>query len=134
MSNKIQIFIGFDHRERAAMNVLIDSLYSNSTVPISVTPLITEQLKKQNLYWRKRDENQSTDFSFTRFLVPYLMNYEGWAIFMDCDMLCRSDISELQKIYDEKYSVMCVKHDHIPKETLKFQGEKQKYFVFVVLI
>ena len=125
MVDKIQIFIGFDHRERAATNVLIDSLYNNSRLPISITPLVTSQLIKQKLYWRERDENQSTDFSFTRFLVPYMMNYQGWAVFMDCDILCRTDISELANFFDDKFSLLCVKHKHIPNEKVKFQGEKQ---------
>ena len=124
-SNTIPIFIGFDFRERAAANVLIDSLYQNSSIPISITPLITPQLIKKGLYWRTKDPNQSTDFSFTRFLTPFLMNYEGWAIFMDCDMLCRNDIALLTNFFDEKYSVLCVKHNHIPKESTKFQGEVQ---------
>ena len=125
MVDRIQIFIGCDHRERSAANVLIDSLYNNSRLPISITPLITSQLRKQKLYWRERDENQSTDFSFTRFLVPYMMNYQGWAVFMDCDILCRTDISELANFYDDKFSLLCVKHNHLPYETVKFQGEKQ---------
>ena len=125
MFENIPIFIGYDHRERAATNVLIDSLYSNSSLPISITPLITSQLRKKNLYWRERDENQSTDFSFTRFLVPYMMNYQGWAVFMDCDMLCRTDISELADFCDDKYSLLCVQHNHLPSEIVKFQGEKQ---------
>ena len=58
----------------------------------------------------------NADFSFTRFLVPHLMNYEGWAIFMDCDMLCQDDIANLWNQRNTKYSVMCVKHNHKPKE------------------
>ena len=121
----IPIFIGYDERERAATNVLIDSLYQNSSLPLSITPLVTEQLEKEGLFYRNRDPNQSTSFSFTRFLVPYLMGYKGWAFFMDCDMLCKSDISELWNKRKEKYSLMCVKHKHIPSETRKFLGEKQ---------
>ena len=124
----IPIFIGYDYRERAATNVLIDSLYQNSSVPISITPLITSQLVKQNLFYRKRDPKQSTDFSFTRFLVPHLMNYKGWAIFMDCDMLCFDDINKLWLKKDDKYSLMCVKHNHIPAEKTKFQGEIQSQY------
>ena len=105
MNHLIPIFIGYDYRERAATNVLIDSLYQNSTVPLSVTPLITENLENKKLFWRKRDPKQSTDFSFTRFLVPYLMNYEGWAIFMDCDMLCKTDINELWEQRNDKFSI-----------------------------
>ncbi len=81
MIKTIPIFIGYDHRERAAANILIDSLYQNSSYPISLTPIVTEQLVKNGFHSRLRDEKQSTSFSFTRFLVPYLMGYEGWAIF-----------------------------------------------------
>ncbi len=121
----IDIFIGYDHRERAATNVLIDSIYNNSTVPLRITPLLTPQLINAKLFWRERDSKQSTDFSFTRFLVPYLMNYEGWAIFMDCDMLCNGDISEIWEQRDSKYALHCVKHQHNPTENKKFQGEVQ---------
>ena len=77
------------------------------------------------MYWRERDPKQSTDFSFTRFLVPHLMNFEGWAIFMDCDMLCQDDIANLWNQRDERYSIMCVKHEHEPKNKTKFLGEPQ---------
>ena len=126
--NTLPIFIGCDYRERAAANVLIDSLYQNSSLPISITPLITNQLVNKGLYWRTRDPKQSTDFSFTRFLTPYLMNYDGWAIFMDCDMLCKTDIAFLKNFFDEKYSVICVKHNHIPDQPTKFQGEVQSSY------
>ena len=102
----IPIFIGYDKRERVATNVLIDSIYNHSSDPVSVTPLVLEQLQSQNLYWRDRDPNQSTDFSFSRFLVPYLMKFDGWAIFMDCDMLIQNDISELWKQRDNRYTLM----------------------------
>ena len=121
----INIFIGYDHRERAATNVLIDSIYQKSSVPVSITPLINSQLENQNLFYRKRDKNQSTDFSFTRFLVPKLMGYKGWAIFMDCDMLCRLDISRLWSLREEDKAVLCVKHNHEPNSDKKFLGEKQ---------
>ena len=124
----IPIFIGYDYRERAATNVLIDSLYQNSSVPLSITPLITPQLVSEGLYFREKDPKQSTDFSFSRFLVPYLMNYQGWAIFMDCDMLCFEDINKLWLKKNDKYSLMCVKHSHIPTEKTKFQGEIQSQY------
>ena len=53
------------------------------------------------------------------------MNFDGWAIFMDCDMLCQDDIAKLWNQRDEKYSVMCVKHNHQPQNKTKFQGEPQ---------
>lgn len=124
-TSKINIFIGYDHRERVATNVLIDSLYQNSTLPLSICPLKNNQLKKSGFYWRERDPKQSTDFSFTRFLVPFLMNYEGWAIFMDCDMLCQDDIANLWAQKDNKYALMCIKHNHKPTAERKFLGEIQ---------
>ena len=127
-SQVIPIFIGYDPRERAATNVLIDSLYQFSSVPLAITPLVTPQLEKQGLYRRARDSKQSTAFSFTRFLVPHLMDYSGWAIFMDCDMLCRSDIKGLWDQRDEQYGAMCVQHEHTPDETVKFLGEVQSAY------
>ena len=122
---KIPIFIGYDYRERAATNVLIDSIYQKTSKPVSFTPLVTSQLRNEGLYWRKRDPKQSTDFSFTRFLVPYLMNFEGWAIFMDCDMLCLRDIKELWDMRNDNYSLLCVHHEHETSSKTKFQGEVQ---------
>ena len=58
----IPIFIGYDPRERAATNVLIDSLYQNSSVPLAITPLVTPQLEAQGLFKRERDPKQSTAF------------------------------------------------------------------------
>jgi len=124
----IPIFIGYDPRERAATNVLIDSLYQHSSMPLAITPVVTPQLERQGLFRRERDPKQSTAFSFTRFLVPYLMGYRGWAVFMDCDMLCRGDIAALWACRDEQYAVQCVQHEHVPGETVKFLGEVQSAY------
>jgi hypothetical protein len=127
-TDSIPIFIGYDPRERAATNVLIDSLYQHSSQPLAITPLVMPQLENQGLYRRERDPKQSTAFSFTRFLVPHLMGYQGWAIFMDCDMLCRGDIAELWQARDTAYAVQCVQHEHTPSETRKFLGEVQSAY------
>jgi hypothetical protein len=128
MTKPIPIFIGVDPRERAATNVLIDSLYQHSSTPLAITPLVTPQLEAQGLYCRARDPKQSTAFSFTRFLVPHLMGYQGWALFMDCDMLARGDITALWNLRDEQFAVQCVQHDHVPGETVKFLGEVQSAY------
>jgi len=44
---------------------------------------------------------------------------------MDCDMLCRGDIAELWELRDERHALMCVQHDHVPRETVKFLGAEQ---------
>ena len=128
MINSIPVFIGYDHRERAATNVLIDSIYQLSSIPVSITPIVTKQLEASGFHSRKRDSKQSTSFSFTRFLVPFLMGYKGWAIFMDCDVLCRYDIKNLWDLKDDKYAIMCIHHNHNPREDTKFLGEKQSSY------
>jgi hypothetical protein len=68
---------------------------------------------------------ESTDFSFTRFLVPYLSGYAGWSIFMDCDMLMTTDIAELFELRNDDYAVMCVQHDYVAGDDVKFLGAVQ---------
>jgi lipopolysaccharide biosynthesis glycosyltransferase len=119
----IRIFIGFDPRETVAWHVLCHSILARSSQPVCFVPLALHQLG--GCFNRPRDPLQSTDFSFTRFLVPYLSSYEGWSLFMDCDMLVRADIAELWDLRDERFAVMCVKHDHRPLETVKFLGAPQ---------
>lgn len=119
----IRVFIGFDPRETVAWHVLTHSILARASQPVCFVPLALHNLKE--LMWRERNPLQSTDFSFTRFLTPYLSNYEGWSLFMDCDMLMLEDIAKLWAMRDEKYAVMCVQHDHQPIETKKFLGQPQ---------
>lgn len=122
----IKIFIGFDYKEIVAYNVLQHSINIRATEPISITPININHLK--NIFTRERNSLQSTEFSFSRFLVPYLCNYEGWAIFMDCDMMVVDDIKNLWDLRDDKYAVMCVKHEHKPKEDIKFLNQVQTQY------
>jgi hypothetical protein len=119
----IPIFIGSDPSERTAVTVLMDSLLRHSSQPLAITPLVSRQL--QGLLWRSREPTQSTDFAFSRFLVPCLMGYAGWAMYLDGDMLARSDISELWALRDPRFAVQCVQHQHIPTESTKFGGAIQ---------
>jgi hypothetical protein len=122
----INVYIGFDSREAVAFSVLTHSIHRHATRPIQITPLMLSQLG--NVYTRARHELQSTDFSFSRFLTPYLSGYSGWSIFMDCDMLMRDDIAKLWELRDNRYAVMVVKHEHVPRETVKFLGERQSKY------
>jgi hypothetical protein len=119
----IRIFIGFDPRETVAWHVLSHSILARASQPVAVIPLALNNLG--TLMRRERNALQSTDFSFSRFLTPYLSQYEGWSIFMDCDMLVLDDIAALYDLRDERYAVMCVQHDHRPQETVKFLGAPQ---------
>jgi len=104
----IRIFIGYDSREPIAYHVCVQSIMETSSFPLSITPLRLSNLKY--IFDRKRETNQFTDFSYTRFLVPYLCQYQGWAIFIDGDMLIREDISKLWMLQNNDYAVMVVKH------------------------
>lgn len=119
----IRVFVGYDSREPVAFHTLSHSILCRASEPVSVTPIALGQLG--GLMWRERNPLQSTEFSFSRFLTPYLCNFEGWALFMDCDMLVLDDMAELWKLRDERHAVMCVKHNHVPKEETKFLGAVQ---------
>lgn len=122
----INVFIGYDPREAVAYSVLAYSIQARTSEPVSIAPLMLSQLK--TVLTRERHPLQSTDFSFSRFLTPHLSGYAGWSVFMDCDMLMLDDIANLWKLRDERYAVMVVKHNHVPKETVKFLGEPQSRY------
>ncbi len=119
----IQVFIGYDPREALAFSVLAYSIHARATQPVSITPLMLTQLK--GLMTRERHPLQSTDFSFSRFLTPYLSGFDGWSVFLDSDMLVLDDIARLHALRDDRYAVMVVKHDHVPREERKFLNEPQ---------
>lgn len=119
----IRIFIGFDDRETGAWHVLTQSILARATQPVCFIPLALKNLG--SLMWREHNPLQATDFAFSRFLVPHLSGFEGWSMFMDNDMLMRDDIAKLWALRDDRYAVMCVKHEHQPKETVKFLNKPQ---------
>ncbi len=122
-NSSLRIFIGFDSKEILAYHVLAHSIIEKSSVPISITPLNLTNISK--IFKREKNNLQSTEFSFSRFLTPYLSGYEGWSIFMDCDMLAFDDVANLIALANDEYAVMCVKHDYIPKNDHKFLGNVQ---------
>ena len=119
----IKVCIGYDAREAVAFSVLAYSIHTRASAAVSITPLMLSQLR--GVLARERHPLQSTDFSFSRFLTPYLSGYSGWSVFMDCDMLMLDDIAQLWALRDERNAVMVVKHVHVPRETVKFLGEPQ---------
>jgi hypothetical protein len=122
----IPIFIGYDGRETVAYNVLAHSIQARATQPVSIAPLMLSQLN--GVFKRERHPLQSTDFSFSRFLTPYLSGFSGWSVFMDCDMLLLEDIAKLWALRDDRYAVMVIKHDHVPTEERKFLNEPQSKY------
>ena len=122
----IRVFIGFDTVETVSYHVLSHSIQARASEPVSITPLMLTQL--DGVMTRERHNLQSTEFSFSRFLVPSLCDYQGWALFMDCDMLVLDDMAALWKLRDDNFAVQVVKHDHVPKETTKFLGQPQSKY------
>ena len=119
----IRVFIGYDPREAVAYTVCNHRIQVRSSRPVSVTPVMLSQLT--HVFNRSRNPLQSTDFSFSRFLVPYLCDYQGWAIFIDGDMLVLDDIAELWALRDDHYAVQVIKHNHVPDENTKFLNAVQ---------
>jgi hypothetical protein len=119
----VRVLIGYDSREEVAFHVLQRSIHERSSLPVSVIPIRLSQLK--GVFTRERHPLQSTDFSFSRFLTPWLCGYHGWGVFMDCDMVMLDDIAKLWALRNPKYAVQVVKHDYQPKEETKFLGAVQ---------
>ena len=119
----IPIYIGFDKRETVAYHVLAHSILKRSSISVAIIPL--NRYNMRQCFTRPRGEFDSTDFSNSRFMVPYLSDYEGMSLFLDCDMVCTADIAELVGQFDDNYAVMVKKHNHIPTEETKFLGQEQ---------
>ena len=122
----IRVFIGYDDNEKVAFSVLSHSLLKHSTQPIAITPIRLQNIK--DVFVRERLKIQSTEFAFSRFLVPYLSEYKGWSLFLDSDMMFRDDIKNLWDMIDKDKSIMCCKHDYVPKQNVKFRGAKNEPF------
>jgi hypothetical protein len=133
------VYIGYDPKEETAYEVLKFSIERIAMDPIRVIPLKKPVVERMGLYTRKHEilHDQSydvidgrpfsTDFSFTRFLVPALNMYEGYALYMDCDMYVRTDIGELFEICDNSYyPLWCVHHEYEPKKGMKMDGKAQE--------
>ena len=124
----MRVFIGYDSREDIAFRVCESSLRKHSKIPIDVWPIKQREMRERNLYWRDHDPLPSTEFSFTRFLTPYLAGYKGWALFCDCDFFFRKDISGLRDYMDPEKAVMVVKHEYNPPEKIKMDGKVQTQY------
>ena len=122
-----KVYIGYDTREDIAYQVSKFSIL-NKSKNIEVNPLRLSELKDKKLYWRDEDKLGSTEFTFSRFLIPELNEFNGWALFCDCDILFLEDINNLFELANEKYAVMCVQHDYKPKEGVKMDGKIQTLY------
>ncbi len=124
MNEIIKMVVGFDQRESVAYHTFVQSIIEKSSLPVSFTPLSINTLKG----YEEKHEERSNDFVYSRFLTPYLNNFEGWAIFADGDMICQADIKELWDLRDETKAVQVVKHDYKTKANKKYLGNKNENY------
>ena len=118
MIEKIKIVIGFDQREAVAYHAFCQSIIEKATLPVEIIPLAKNTLKN---YHESHTDN-SNDFIYSRFLTPYLNNFEGWAIFADGDMICMDDIKKLWELREPSKALMVVKHNYQTKKNRKYLG------------
>ena len=120
----IPIFIGYDPREAVAYHTCVNSIIRHASKPVAIIPLALNLFED----YTETHTDGSNQFIYSRFLVPHLMNYEGWAIFIDGDMIVRDDIVELWESRDLYMDVMVVKHDYQTKMTEKYLGSKNENY------
>ena len=125
LNEPLKIYVGWDSREDIAYQVCKQSILDTATVPVEIIPLKQKVLKSEGVYWRDKDELASTEFTFTRFLVPTLQDFKGWALFIDCDFVALADVKQLFDQCNNKYAIMCAHHDYTPKEGIKMDGKTQ---------
>ena len=131
---KINVYIGYDSRQDypPKYNKIKNPCYEvckqsilNYNSDVNITPIKLDKLVEQGYYYREVDPLASTEFTYSRFLVPFLNDYKGIAIFCDSDFLWNCDVEELLEFYDETDAVSCVQHDYIPKTDTKMDGVVQ---------
>jgi lipopolysaccharide biosynthesis glycosyltransferase len=118
MNEKIKIVVGFDQREAIAYHTFTQSVIEKSSVPVFFTPLAVNTLSG----YKETHKDRSNDFVYSRFLTPYLNNFDGWAIFADGDMICQTDIKDLWDLKDETKALLVVKHNYQTKAHHKYLG------------
>ena len=123
---KMKIYIGFDSTCKIASDVCEYSLRRHSD-NLDIGLLELNELKNDKLYWREY-KNQSTEFTYTRFLVPYLQDYKGWAMFCDNDFLFLDDVKKLMSLRRSDKAVMVVKHEYNPTDKTKMDNQLQTQY------
>ena len=127
MSN-LNIYVGYDSKEDIAYRVCKHSILKRSSANVKIRSLKLYELIANKLYNRTIDPLASTEFTYSRFLVPTLNNFKGWAVFCDCDFLFFEDVEKILNNIDESKAVYCVQHDYTPKEKHKMDGQKQTIY------
>ncbi len=124
MMEPVTIIVGFDQREAIAYHVFCQSVLERASVPVRFLPLTRQSLAG----YQERHSDGSNMFTYTRFLAPHLMDYKGWVLFADGDMVCQDDIKNLWDLRDSTKAVQVVKHDYRTKAHRKYLGNKNENY------
>jgi lipopolysaccharide biosynthesis glycosyltransferase len=108
--------------EPIAYHNFCQSVIEKSSIPVSFTPLALNTLKD----YKETHTDGSNAFIYSRFLVPYLNNFKGIALFVDGDMICRTDIAEILANFDTDEAIKVVKHSYKTKHPIKYLGAKNE--------
>ena len=110
---QVRLFIGSDKREAVGLHVFLESLFSKTSIPVNLTVLTDSIVRTDG----------TNAFSKSRFLIPYLCNYQGFAIFLDgADMLLRHDLAYLWDLREDCFAVQVVKTNYLTKNPRKYIG------------
>jgi lipopolysaccharide biosynthesis glycosyltransferase len=120
----IPVFVGYDPREAIAFHTCVNSIIRHASQPVAIMPIALNLFQD----YEETHTDGSNHFIYTRFLVPHLMSYTGWAIFIDGDMIVRDDIVKLWNLQESHVDVMVVKHDYKTKMTEKYLGAKNENY------
>lgn len=120
----IPVFIGYDPREAVAYHTCVNSIIRHASQPMAIVPLALNLFDE----YTETHLDGSNHFIYSRFLVPYLMEYQGFAIFIDGDMILRDDIVNLFNLYDPTKAVQVVKHDYQTRMPVKYLGAKNENY------
>lgn len=122
MRETLDIYAGYDPREAAGYHVFVQSVLDKATTPVAFHPLHKPMLDG---FDGQRDGTNA--FTHSRFLVPYLQGYQGWAVFADgSDMVATDDVAGLLDCRNGDYAAMVVKHDYKTKHCRKYIGTKME--------
>lgn len=140
----MKVYIGWSGEDALAYEVCRASLLAQASIPVTIIPLKHWELRKRDLYSRPfmvTGQGQrldgidgtphSTDFSFTRFLVPALDYYQPhWSLYCDADMLWLDDIAILSReLRGKSGAAAVVKHpEYTPSLTVKMTGVVQSRY------
>lgn len=123
----IPVYVGYDSREDIAYQVCKHSI-TRREPGATIKPLKQKDMRESGLYTREIDKLASTEFTFTRFFIPHLQNYQGWAVFCDCDFVWTVPTTDLEQYCDPNKAVVVVQHDYTPAEGMKMDGKQQHIY------